>query len=309
LSADDPDVAADDGSGNAVPGAIASGGSVDDDYTQLTGPVDGVPDNYVGAITFDATGTIVPANTPGAITGYLVDVPGSASANGYENGADFLLYVPTGTSVVPPTFSTSNVNVSAVFHPVCLAEGTMVATPAGDRAVESLAAGDLVLTAAGVARPVRWLGRSTHARRFADPARVFPIRIKAGALGENLPVRDLLVSPAHAVLIGDVLVQAAAMVNGTSILQETALPDVFTYYHVELDGHDLLVTEGVATESLLICSESLRFDNIAERPADLGMQAELPHARVKAPRQLPAAIAALLRNRADALMAELDIAA
>ena len=106
--------------------------------------------------------------------------------------------------------------------------GTLVATPDGERAIETLAIGDLVLTNEGRAMPVRWVGRQTVSTRFADPLRVLPIRVAAGALAENLPVRDLLVSPDHALLVDGILVQAGALVNGTTIRRETQVPVVFT---------------------------------------------------------------------------------
>ena len=78
---------------------------------------------------------------------------------------------------------------------ICFMAGTMIATPEGERAIETLKRGDLVLTTDGVAKKVCWLGRQTVSSIFADPARSWPIRIKAGALGENIPSRDLLLFP------------------------------------------------------------------------------------------------------------------
>ncbi|WP_048861183.1 Hint domain-containing protein, partial [Acidisphaera rubrifaciens] len=46
-----------------------------------------------------------------------------------------------------------------VLDVTCFRAGTRIRTPAGDVPVETLAVGDLVLTAAGAARPVRWIGR------------------------------------------------------------------------------------------------------------------------------------------------------
>jgi hypothetical protein len=222
-------------------------------------------------------------------------------------GGYVAVYVAHGSPMPPASFA-ATLDTSDPWV-LCLVSGTMIATPDGERAVETLSAGDLVMTASGAAKPVRWLGQSTRSRAFADPTRVFPIRIKAGALGERLPVRDLLVSPGHAVLIDGVLVQAAALVNGKSVVRETAMPETFTYYHVELDSHDLLVAEGVATESFLMGVEDIGFDNLATRPAGAGASGEMAYPRVKAARQVPASVRDLIADRAAAIAPEFAVAA
>jgi len=238
---------------------------------------------------------------------------GSATVDGtpaYFAHADFgfvAIYVAHGAPTLPAFFTTALDTTDAWL--LCFASGTMIATPDGKRAVETLSAGDLVLTVDGAAKSVRWLGQSTRSRAFADPIRVFPIRIKAAALGENLPVRDLLVSPGHAVLIDDVLVQAGALVNGTSVVRETAMPETFTFYHVELDSHDLLIAEGVATESFLMGIEDMGFDNLATRPAGAGASAEMAYPRVKAARQVPASVRDLIADRAAAIAPDFVLAA
>jgi hypothetical protein len=192
---------------------------------------------------------------------------------------------------------------------VCFLAGTRIATPAGETPVEDLAIGDLVLTADGHAAPVRWVGVQTVATRFADPLRSFPIRIMAGALGPNLPLRDLLVSPDHALFLDGVLIQAGALVDGTTIVRESAMPERFTYFHVELDDHALILAEGVAAETFLDTVTRRRFDNWADYEARYGdtgpVLAELPAPRIKSSRQLPQAV----RRRLAAQAAKCGVSA
>jgi hypothetical protein len=187
---------------------------------------------------------------------------------------------------------------------ICFMAGTMIRTPDGAVAVETLKRGDLVMTSDGRAVPVTWLGRQTISTRFADPLRVLPIRIRAGALGECMPARDLLVSPDHALFVGGVLVQAGALVNGSSIIRETAVPQTFVYYHVEVDDHSLIFAEDVPAETFIDNVDRLAFDNWDEHQAlypDGKAIAELPYPRAKAHRQVPQALRAQLAGRGAAL--------
>jgi len=184
--------------------------------------------------------------------------------------------------------------------PACFMAGTAVRTPSGDVAVETLKTGDLVSLSDGRAAPVSWLGRQSVSMVFADPLRVLPIRIKAGALGENLPTRDLLLSADHALLVDGVLIQAGALVNGVSILRETQVPTVFTYYHVEVADHSLILTENVPAETFVDNVDRMGFDNWAEHEAlygDAVAIVEMDYPRAKSARQVPQAT----RNRLMAL--------
>jgi hypothetical protein len=175
---------------------------------------------------------------------------------------------------------------------ICFMPGTRIATPAGWTNIEDVCIGHMVLTSDGVAAPVRWVGRQTISARFANETRL-PVRIRAGALAENLPSRDLLVSHDHALLVGGVLIQAGALINGSSIVRETQVPDVFTYYHIELADHSLILAEGVSAETFVDNVDRQAFDNWSEYeqlyPGGNAVP-ELSLPRVKAQRQVPAAI-------------------
>ncbi len=146
----------------------------------------------------------------------------------------------------------------------CFAAGTWLAAPGGWRLVEALRAGDLVCTADGAARPVRWVGfRTIDLTRHPDPRRAQPIRILADAFADAVPSRDLVLSPDHAVFDRGRLVPIRLLVNDATILRETRRRKV-TYYHVELDSHDLLLAEGLAAESYLDTGNRGLFENAPE---------------------------------------------
>jgi hypothetical protein len=88
---------------------------------------------------------------------------------------------------------------------------------------------------------------------------VWPVRIQSGAFGEDLPVRDLWVSPFHSILLEGVLVQVEKLVNGATIVQVPR--ERVEYWHVELDSHDILLAEGLPAESYLDVGNRTAFVN------------------------------------------------
>jgi hypothetical protein len=145
----------------------------------------------------------------------------------------------------------------------CLVTGTTIATSDGSVCVEDLSIGTMVLTAAGI-QPVRWIGRRAYSGEFARGNReVLPIRIRQGALADHLPERDLWVSPDHAMYLDGVLIPAALLVNGVSIIQEEKVDEV-TYFHLEFDAHTIIYAEGAPTESFVDDESREMFDNAAE---------------------------------------------
>jgi hypothetical protein len=152
-------------------------------------------------------------------------------------------------------------NSIAVTVVACYVRGTMIRTIEGERAIESLAIGDVVLTAGGEEKPIRWIGHRAYKKRFAccNPD-VLPICIAAGALADGVPSRDLYVSPQHAMFIDGVLVPAIDLVNGTSITEAVSMEEI-AYFHIELAEHDVLLANGAPSESFIDDNSRMMFHN------------------------------------------------
>jgi hypothetical protein len=132
----------------------------------------------------------------------------------------------------------------------CFARGSRLLTPNGYRPVETLKPGDALITAAGDRRAICWIGRRVmdFLPTRAEPA--LPVVISPGAFGPNRPLRPLRLSPLHAIYVDGVLVPVTHLVNGATIRRETGRAAV-TYFHVELDRHNIILAEGLACETYL----------------------------------------------------------
>ncbi len=147
--------------------------------------------------------------------------------------------------------------------PPCYLAGTLIATERGELPVETLSIGDQVMTAAGKMRTIKWIGRRSYSGRFACGAHVLPVCIKAGALDDHVPRRDLWISPHHAMFLEGVLIEALDLVNGVSIVQAERCERI-DYVHIELESHDLLIAEGAASESFVDDDSRAIFQNAHE---------------------------------------------
>lgn len=155
----------------------------------------------------------------------------------------------------------------------CFLKGTKIRTADGERKVEDLAVGNILPTLFGGMRPIQWVGRysyrkSDSAKPWANDAR--PVRIASSALAPNVPSADLFVSSGHALFIDDVLVLAGDLINATTITRYAADEfDELEYYHIKLDGHDVIYAEGAACETLLTVSKTA--SNFAEYESAVAM--------------------------------------
>ncbi len=231
-------------------GAVLSGGLVFDQYgyggdivisgtTLPTVPISGLGrDETIDLpnIPFDPAGTIS---------------AGTSVISFVENGFSYSLPIVSAGLIGQTVLLARDASGGTMIEVPCFAAGTRIATPAGEVPVEALRPGDAVVTVGGAARwarPVRWVGTvAVDLTRHPAPEKAAPIRITAGAFADCVPARDLLVSPDHALLVDGALIQAQALVNGATIVQE--FPPRVVYWHVELDAHSVLLAEGLPAES------------------------------------------------------------
>lgn len=226
---------------------------------------------------------------------------GGATNGNFTNGKTYYFTKDPVASGDAATLTADTLGAGGADYSFCFCPGTMIATPEGERAVESLALGDLVLTATGETRAIRWIGRQAVNTLFADPLSKLPVRIKAGALADNMPTRDLLLSPGHALLLDGALVQAGALVNGTTIARDDDGPAEFTYYHIETADHAIILAEGTPAETFVDNATRATFDNAAEYEAlfaDAPAMEALDLPRAMSARQVPQALRQRIAARA-----------
>ena len=158
-------------------------------------------------------------------------------------------------------------------HPNCYLKGSQILTLQGERSIEDLRIGDLLLTVSGEAKPIKWIGRRRFDRgeqKSWDDA-VAPVKIARGAFNGELPHSDLYVSASHRFYINGLLISAGDLINGSSIARlKSTSSDVLEYLHIELESHEIILAHGAPAETLLGNAERMKFDNFDEYVALYG---------------------------------------
>lgn len=140
----------------------------------------------------------------------------------------------------------------------CFLSGTRIATRTGQKLVEDLVAGDEVECSHGGFARLKWVG-SVKIAITSRSTQHAPIRIPRGAMGLGVPSRDLIVSPNHRILMSspenelyfsepEVLIAAKHLVGWQGIRVDHSIKHV-TYHHLLFDEHQIIISEGLLTES------------------------------------------------------------
>jgi len=143
----------------------------------------------------------------------------------------------------------------------CFTAGTMIDTPQGPRAIEELRAGDLVNTLDHGPCPLRLVtSRRVSEAELAMRPEWRPVVIEADCFGPGAPCADLVVSPAHRILLEgykvnlmfgeeQVFAPANAMAGHVEGCRRLTKSGPVTYYHLLFDTHQIVVSNGLHTES------------------------------------------------------------
>jgi hypothetical protein len=152
---------------------------------------------------------------------------------------------------------------------VCFAKGTQIKVSDGIRAIESLQVGDKLATKDNGLQSIRWIGKQTlSADKLDNYPKLKPIRIRAGALGEGMPSRDLIVSPQHRIVVRsriairmfdaqEILVPAKHLIGLQGVSIATDMREV-TYYHLLCDNHEIIEADGAFAETLYTGTEAMK---------------------------------------------------
>lgn len=215
-------------------------------------------------------GTVITDSTFGPIT-VAAGVSYSLSSGTFT--------LPSGKTVTYTTFETGT------GFP-CFTRDTLISGPRGQIRIQDLKIGDVVRTVGNGSSSIRWIGRRRFdATALRDNPRLFPVRIVAGALGQGLPSRDLLVSRQHRMLVQSQIAQR--MFGATEVLvpaiKLTSLPGIFVdekvesieYFHLLFDRHQVIWAENAPTESLFTGPEALKSLSDEARQEIFGIFPEL----------------------------------
>lgn len=164
------------------------------------------------------------------------------------------------TAADDPNAGDTRLQYSDLENVPCFCQGTAVMTSDGKQPVDWIRPGDRILTRDHGFQPVLWTDRTViRASWLADTPTLRPIRIAKGSAGNDMPERDLMLSPEHRILLkspqielllgcDEVFAPVKALTNDGEVTQ--TLPDHdISYYHILFAQHEIVLAEGLWVES------------------------------------------------------------
>ena len=266
--------------------------------------------NQIATVT-DASGTLISMDacyvewtaTYTAANGDVIEVWRIELDNGLRIFA--MSQIPTAGIV----YSTSNkdqgangLDPSTLPQIPCFTAGTRIEALFGPQEISTLKPGDLIRSANGDALELKWIGhRSLSRQDLRDHPQLRPVRITAGAMGGGLPVRDLLVSRQHRMLVSSPIAKRMFGTNDVLIaaIRLTELPGIFIdtdvqaieYIHLLFDQHSVILAEGTPSESLFTGVQAMQSVPEETRSEIYHLFPELSHGKI------PASARPIPRNR------------
>jgi hypothetical protein len=152
--------------------------------------------------------------------------------------------------------------------PVCYLKGTLILTKNGFCPIENLRIGDEIITRYKINQnkyvereqhktdKIRWISHF-RCKRLDKESR--PICFKKDCFRENIPFRDLYLSPDHGFIMNGQFIRAKNAINNKTIYQDETINHV-TYYHLELSSHISIYANGMLAESYLDCGNRDMFE-------------------------------------------------
>ncbi|SDX94781.1 Hint domain-containing protein [Ruegeria halocynthiae] len=260
----DPNTIEGDGVTNETPDDITQtylGNAIAWDYNYEV--TDGTNTYTIGVFDYDSSGNN--AFGGGAEQGFFI---------GFIGDVPPLNTVLTITALGDGAFANPVVNLPISDFVPCFVGGTNVRLRHGQKAVEDLKAGDQVEVfhptgeGLGFATLVRVFRRRISISELAVNPKLRPVRISAGALGQGLPQRDLMVSRQHRMLVSSKIVERMFGISEVLVpaVNLTTLPGVFVdqdaqsveYFHLLFGQHEVVYAEGAPSESLYTGPEVLK---------------------------------------------------
>jgi len=227
-------------------------GGTDQTFTTSVGTATGY--------TFRYNDTSLVGGTSQTIKTFQLVIGGTTRSFIMNDAGDSIPGATAGSSVNLQSYATyTPINYTAL---PCFVTGTRIHTISGWRTVENLRVGDKIPTHDSGVQTVRWAGSVTLSYRdLLKAPHMAPIVIPKGALGTDTPNRDLRLSPQHKVLLSgwsveltagleEAFVPAKHLVGKNGIRVDQTCAEV-TYHHILFDRHEVIVSEGLQTESFL----------------------------------------------------------